>query len=104
MFPAERECAFVYFLTLRNESDREVRFLARKWLIAGENGKKVVIEGDGIVGETPLLRPGESFSYNSFHIVTRNAVATGSFHGVDALGNRVFVRIPAIQLNFPDTR
>lgn len=94
--------AFIYFLTLHNGSNREVTFLGRKWLIERSGGDKWVIEGDGIVGKTPHLQPGESFSYNSFHITDQDSVATGSFHGVDASNNAVFVRIPALTMKVPE--
>lgn len=100
--PADSPHAFIYFLTIRNDSDREVVILARKWLIEREDGEKLVIEGDGVVGEQPRLRPGEIFSYNSFHATDQNAVASGSFHGVDVSDNPVFVRIPAIKMSIPD--
>lgn len=100
--PDETPHGFVYFLTIENRSDREVIFLGRKWVVEKTSGDKLVIEGDGIVGETPRLQPGERFSYNSFHVTAENAVAYGSFHGVDSSDNPIFVRIPAIEMNIPE--
>jgi ApaG protein len=100
--PAETPHVFIYHLTIHNHSDRRVVFLGRKWIVdeGRERGLKV-IEGDKIVGETPDLRPGESFSYNSFHLTAGPARARGSFHGLDEEGRRVHVWIPEFAMNPP---
>ncbi|HWA27815.1 MAG TPA: ApaG domain [Lacunisphaera sp.] len=99
--PADKPHAFIYFLTIRNDSDRTVTLLGRKWIIEHEDGTQLVVEGDKIVGETPTLAPGEHFSYNSYHVGHCDARAHGSFHGVDADGAHVFVRIPAFDMIVP---
>ncbi len=100
--PPDRPHAFIYFLTIRNLSDRRFTLLGRKWVLAQADGKTEVIEGDKIVGETPTLAPGEEFSYNSYHVAGINTVASGSFHGVDEAGQPIFVRIPPFELNIPE--
>ena len=99
--PPDRPHAFIYYLTIRNDSDRTVLLLGRKWVVENADGTRLVIEGDKIVGETPQLAPGEHFSYNSYHITAADARVHGSFHGVDEHGARVFVRIPAFDLEIP---
>jgi len=99
--PADKPHAFVYFITLQNASERTVTFLARKWVIEYEDGSHTVLEGDGIVGETPRLRPGEAFSYNSYHVTGSSAVASGAFHGVDDRGNKIHVVLPAFAMEVP---
>jgi ApaG protein len=99
-FPADRPHAFIYFLTITNGSSRAVTLLGRKWIIR-EGGETLVVEGDGIVGEKPALSPGESFSYNSYHLATGDSDAHGAFHGVDADGNAIFTRIPEFQMRVP---
>lgn len=99
--PAETPFVFVYYLTIKNNSDRRVLLLGRKWIVHEPGRGRKVIEGDKIVGETPDLQPGESFSYNSFHITADSATVEGSFHGVDEHGNRVHVRIPRFALRVP---
>ena len=99
--PADRPHAFVYYITLRNSSDRTVLFLGRKWIIDHADGTHLVIEGDKIVGETPRLAPGEEFSYNSHHITGCDARASASFHGLDDLGRRVHVVLPPFDLQVP---
>ncbi len=99
--PADKPHAFVYFVTIRNGSDRTVTLLGRKWVITHADGNRVIIEGDRIVGETPRLSPGEEFSYNSYHVTDRDAEACGCFHGVDETGARIHVLLPGFALKIP---
>ena len=66
--PDDKPHPFVYFITILNESTERVRILGRKWVIREEGGEVTVVEGDGVVGQTPVLEPGEDFSYNSYHV------------------------------------
>jgi ApaG protein len=99
--PADKPHAFVYFVTVHNGSDHTVTLLGRKWVIEQADGSRMVIEGDKIVGETPRLSPGEEFSYNSYHVSADDAVARGSFHGVDEHGQKVHVVLPAFAMKVP---
>lgn len=99
--PPERPHAFIYYLTIRNRSDRTVTLLGRKWVVEHTDGTQLVVEGDKIVGETPCLAPGGHFSYNSYHVTSCDARAHGSFHGHDESGHRVFVRIPMFDMRIP---
>jgi ApaG protein len=99
--PADRPHAFIYYLTIRNASDRAVTLLGRKWIIDNFDGTQEILEGDKIVGETPHLAPGQEFSYNSYHITGVGARVHGSFHGVDDRQRRIFTRIPSFLLQIP---
>jgi ApaG protein len=99
--PEDKPHAFVYFVTIHNGSDRVVTLLGRKWVLEHNDGSRLVIEGDRIVGETPRLSPGEEFSYNSYHVTGVEARVYGSFHGVDEFGNRVHVILPSFELKLP---
>ncbi|MGF1448627.1 MAG: ApaG domain [Opitutales bacterium] len=94
--------AFIYFLTVHNESKTEVTLKGRKWVLRLDDGTTQVIEGGGIVGQTPTLAPGRHFSYNSYHLITGNATARGAFHGVDSDGQSVHVAIPPFEMVVPD--
>ncbi|MBU61064.1 MAG: magnesium transporter [Opitutae bacterium] len=94
--------AFIYFLSIHNLSDRTVTILGRKWVLKNDDETTTVVEGDKVVGETPVLTPGETFTYNSYHITHIGAIASGSFHGIDELGNKIRVRIPDFRLEIPD--
>jgi ApaG protein len=101
--PPGQPHAFIFFLTIRNGSDRTVTLLGRKWIVEHPDGTRQVIEGDRIVGQTPTLAPGQAFSYNSYHVTGATAQASGSFHGVDAVGEKVFVRIPSFTMVVPES-
>jgi len=99
--PEDRPHAFVYYITIRNGSDRTVTLLGRKWVIEYCNGTREVIEGDKIVGETPRLAPGEEFSYNSHHVTGCDARVLGCFHGADDSGAKVHVLLAPFSLTVP---
>lgn len=92
---------FIYFLTILNLSDRTIKILGRKWVLKFSTGEVLVVEGDGIVGKTPILASGEHFSYNSFHATKTNAEVIGTFYGIDELNNLIHILIPIFKLNIP---
>ena len=102
--PAGKPHAFVYFITIHNDSAEQVTLLGRKWIVKDAEGRREVIEGEGIVGKTPTIPPGGHFSYNSFHTTSGNARAEGSFHGVDESGFPVHVRIPVFEMIVPQLK
>ena len=101
--PPDRPHSFVYFISIHNGSDRTVTIKRRKWVVTNSRNEVTAIEGDGVVGEFPVLKPGEKFSYNSRHILdTPRAIAEGSYMGVDEEGVRVVVRIPTFEMVVPE--
>lgn len=100
-FAPDRPHAFIYYLTIHNDSDRTVRLLGRKWLITHADGSQIVIEGDKIVGETPRLEPGQHFSYSSYHVTGSSARVRGSFHGIDDGNRPIYVQIPEFDMEVP---
>jgi ApaG protein len=99
--PPERPYPFVYFITIDNQSPETVTIRGRKWVITDQAGQKIVVEGDGVVGEFPRLRPGEKFSYNSYHVIGSDSVAEGAFIGLTDEGVPFIVRIPQFKLDVP---
>lgn len=100
--PSDKPHPFVYFITMVNESTERVRIMGRKWVVREEGGEFVVVEGDGVVGQTPVLEPGADFSYNSYHVTAMSAEVRGSFFGTTATGQKVRVRVPVFKLELPD--
>jgi len=80
-----------------------VTLLGRKWILINEDGTTTVVEGDKIVGECPVIEPGGSFSYNSYHVTHLSAEARGSFHGLDESGNKIHVRMEPFRLEVPSS-
>ncbi len=98
--PADKPHPFVYFISIKNNSDQQVTIQGRKWVVK-EGSDVIVVEGDGVVGQTPVLEPGEDFSYNSYHVTKGDAVAEGAFFGKTASGDWVFAKIPPFELTVP---
>ena len=63
--PGSQRYVFAYTITIHNEGSEAARLLRRHWLITDANGKVQEVRGDGVVGEQPLLEPGQSFEYTS---------------------------------------
>lgn len=100
--PPDRPNCFAYFISIQNDSDVTVTIKGRKWVVRDEAGDTIALEGDGVVGKFPKLRPGEKFSYNSCHVfATRSAVAEGSYLGITDDGRKVFTRIPRFEMRVP---
>ena len=99
--PPERPHPFVYFITIHNDSTETVTIKGRKWVVTDAEGQRLVVEGDGVVGQTPRLEPGENFSYNSYHTIGSDSAAEGAFFGTTETGDGVFTRIPRFELRMP---
>lgn len=76
--PERGQFAFAYTITLRNDGDDTVQLLSRRWEIADANGQLRIVEGEGVVGEQPILSPGEQYTYSSGAVL---ATKTGSMEG-----------------------
>lgn len=99
--PVEKPHPFVYFITIHNDSPVPVTLLGRKWVVRESNNEVTVVEGEGIVGQNPLIEPGGNFAYNSYHVVATSAEVAGAFFGEAAAGDPIFVRIPPFQMKVP---
>ena len=98
--PPDKPHPFIYFISIYNDSDRVIQILGGKWVVSESDGKCVVVEGNGVIGETPTLKPGETFTYNSYHVVARSGEAAGALYGI-ADGERFMVEVPEFTLNTP---
>jgi ApaG protein len=99
--PAHRPYRFAYDITIRNDSLRIVTILGRKWIITNAKGHKLMIEGDGVVGQFPCLTPGDQFHYNNYHLIDSLSTAEGLYFGKDEEGQNIMVRIPSFQMSVP---
>jgi ApaG protein len=101
--PPDRPHCFAYFISIRNDSEVSVTIKGRKWVVKNSRGEINAVEGDGVVGQFPVIAPGEKFSYNSYHLLdTNEAAAEGGYLGVDDLGRKVVARIPRFEMRVPD--
>lgn len=99
--PPDRPHPFVYHVSIHNDSEETVNIFGRKWIVRDTDGDTLVVEGDGVVGQFPKLDPGETFSYNSYHVIKAESSATGSFFGTTKQGRPVCARIPRFDMHPP---
>lgn len=64
--PEEQYFFFAYHIRISNEGDDTVQLLSREWLITDADGNEERVRGPGVIGEQPVLTPGEMFEYTSF--------------------------------------
>lgn len=102
LLASDKPHSFVYFITIHNDSDVAVTIRGRKWVVVHDDGTTLVVEGDGVVGQTPTIAPGGRFSYNSQHLIgSSGATAEGAYLGMDENGRRVVTRIPRFRMAVP---
>ena len=94
-----KKFVFLYFVRIENHSRGAVRLLRRHWYIHDANGEVKEVEGDGVVGKQPTLRPGESHEYNSYSILeTFEGYMEGSYLLQREEGETFDVKIPRFTL------
>lgn len=76
--PEERRFVFAYTVVIRNEGDRIAQLRTRHWVITDGHGNIEEVRGDGVVGEQPVLSPGQEFNYTSGCVLS---TPRGTMHG-----------------------
>jgi ApaG protein len=93
---------FAYTITLRNLGSVAAQLISRHWVITDAQGRVQEVRGLGVVGEQPLLEPGQSYAYTSGTAIA-SAVGTmkGAYQMVAADGTRFEAPIPEFTLSVP---
>jgi ApaG protein len=95
---------WAYTIEIVNEGEETVQLLSRHWLITDALGRTEEVRGPGVVGEQPVLEPGESFTYTSgCPLTTPSGIMSGSYQMETSDGEVFEVEIPAFSLDSPDT-
>lgn len=95
---------FAYTITIENSGFNAAKLLTREWVIKDSNGKTEEISGDGVVGEQPIIRPGETFTYTSGAILeTDVGTMEGSYQMLSETGDTFDANIPPFVLSVPRT-
>ncbi len=91
-----------YRINITNWSDHRVQLRERYWKITDANGQVDEVSGPGVVGEQPILDPGESYEYSSgCPLDTSSGVMVGTYLMERADGQSILVDIPAFSLDIP---
>lgn len=101
--PDQSHYVWAYRVKIENNGRDSVQLMRRTWRITDARGRIQHVHGDGVVGEQPLLEPGESFEYTSgTPLDTPSGFMTGAYHMIiPASGENFDVLIPAFSLDSP---
>ena len=94
--------AFAYTIRIANQGTAAARLRTRHWIIADADGNVQEVRGEGVVGEQPLLEPGQHFEYTSWCVIaTASGTMRGSYHMVRPDGDAFDAEIAPFRLGLP---
>ncbi|HEY7687619.1 MAG TPA: Co2+/Mg2+ efflux protein ApaG [Dongiaceae bacterium] len=100
--PEQSQFVWAYHVRIENKGQDAVQLRNRYWRITDALGRVQEVRGAGVVGEQPLLKPGQAFEYTSgTPLPTPSGIMTGSYEMEGANGERFNVTIPAFSLDSP---
>ena len=100
--PEQNYYVFAYTITIQNEGNQSAQLLTRHWVITDSNKKVQEVRGDGVVGEQPMLKPGEQFVYTSGTMLeTSVGTMKGSYQMVADDGSHFDATIDEFVLSTP---
>ena len=103
--PAESRWVWAYQVEIVNLSGGPVQLVARRWTITDALGRVEEVRGPGVVGEQPVIEPGDSYAYASgCPLTTPSGSMVGAYFMQDAEGRMFEAAIPAFSLDVPDSR
>lgn len=100
--PSDDHYVWAYRVRIENEGSSTVQLLSRHWKITDGRGRLQEVRGAGVVGEQPVLEPGESFEYTSgTPLPTPSGIMLGTYGMRSQDGERFDIEIPAFSLDSP---
>ena len=100
--PEQSQFVWAYHVRIENKGEIAVQLRNRYWRITDALGRVQEVRGAGVVGEQPLLKPGQSFEYTSgTPLPTPSGIMTGSYEMESSSGEKFNVTIPAFSLDSP---
>ena len=100
--PTRDQFVWAYHITIKNTSSKPVTLRRRHWLITESRGIQQEIRGDGVVGQEPILHPGESFVYTSGALLSSpSGMMEGGYEMECDKGEIFNVSVPAFSLDSP---
>lgn len=95
---------WAYTIEIVNKGDVTVQLKTRHWKITDARGRLEEVRGPGVVGEQPVLKPGDRFEYTSgVPLTTPTGMMAGTYQMVSESGERFDVEVPAFSLDSPST-
>ena len=99
---ADNRFVFSYTISLTNNGESTVQLLSRHWIITDGNNQVQEVRGQGVVGEQPVIKPGQSFGYTSGTVLsTPVGTMTGSYLMVAEDGTKFEAPVPQFVLSVP---
>mgnify|MGYP005850994255 CR=1 FL=1 len=100
-----KEFVWTYNIVIENKSPRRIKLMRRHWSLTDAQGHTEEVMGAGVVGQQPVLEPGQKYTYAS-HAVLRTSTGfmRGDYDMVDENGSHLKVNIPAFSLDEPYAR
>src|SRR4029078_10074035 len=93
---------WAYTITLTNLGTETVQLKTRHWRITDAQGRLQEVRGAGVVGEEPVLKPGENFEYTSgVPLPTASGFMSGTYGMINASGEEFEIEVPAFSLDTP---
>jgi ApaG protein len=103
--PMEARYFWAYTIEIVNMGPETVQLQSRYWQITDETGRREEVTGAGVVGEQPVLEPGQRFEYTSgCPLSTPSGLMVGTYQMVSETGELFSVQIPAFSLDSPHVR
>ena len=103
--PSSNQYFWAYTIEIENRGPKPVQLKRRHWIITDGRGLKQEVKGAGVVGEEPIINPGESFSYTSgCPLDTPSGFMVGTYTMISEDGDAFTVDIPAFSLDMPAQR
>lgn len=100
--PDDRKYVFAYHIEIENQSPRTVKLLSRHWWITDAVQAVREVQGEGVVGQQPVIAPGQVFSYSSWCVMpTPSGWMKGTYSMITATGETIEVPIPPFSLVTP---
>ena len=95
---------FAYTITIRNQGIQSVQLISRHWVIQNANNETFEVRGQGVIGEQPIIKPGDSYSYTSgTEIDTPVGSMYGTYQMITEDARSFDAKIPKFELNMPRT-
>jgi ApaG protein len=101
--PDSSQYFWAYRVIIENQGRETVQLLSRHWMITNARGELTEVKGPGVVGEQPVLKPGESFEYTSgVPLDTPWGMMGGAYQMESEGGERFDIEIPTFSLDSPN--